>query len=209
MKKIVQSIHLKQTITVLLSNVLDHFDTALYSFLSPFIAPYLFPSEHPLLALVYTYALLPLNVLSKPLGAIVFGHLFVKVGRKNGLKWCLAGVGTFSFLLACLPFNQPKMAYYLLAAFRVAQSFFAAGFSAAGAVYLLENTHKKKSDVLSSFYSFSTMIGIILASFGVFLVHQSHAIIAGWRALYLLGALLTLAMLYFLNQQKEKNVLLP
>ena len=47
-----------------LGNLFEHYDTALFGFLSPFLAPLIFPDKEPIVALILTYAIIPLGMLS-------------------------------------------------------------------------------------------------------------------------------------------------
>lgn len=56
--------------SVCLGNLFEHYDTALFGFLSPFLAPLFFPKHDPLTALILTYAIIPLGMVMRPLGAL-------------------------------------------------------------------------------------------------------------------------------------------
>lgn len=56
-----------------LGNLFEHYDTALFGFLSPFLASLIFPDHDPITALILTYAIIPIGMLARPLGALVFG----------------------------------------------------------------------------------------------------------------------------------------
>ena len=55
-----------------LGNVLDHYDTALYGLLVPWLAPLIFPKEDPIVALIVAYGLLSAGIVTRPLGALFF-----------------------------------------------------------------------------------------------------------------------------------------
>jgi MHS family alpha-ketoglutarate permease-like MFS transporter len=83
---------------------------------------------------------------------------------------------------------------------RVMQNFFAAGESMGGAIYLLENSDSKKHDFLSGLYSASTIGGILLASFGVFVLSAGKQIESSWRLLYVFGSVTALFGLFLRGQ---------
>ena len=47
----------KARIATYLANILDHFDTSLYGFLVPILAPLFFPKSEPIIALLQGYGI--------------------------------------------------------------------------------------------------------------------------------------------------------
>src|SRR6187399_383973 len=86
-----------------LGNLFEHYDTALFGFLSPFLAPLIFPEQDPITALIFTYAIIPLGMLARPLGALVFGYIGDLYGRERSLFFTLAGMALISFCIAFTP----------------------------------------------------------------------------------------------------------
>jgi len=174
-----------------LGNVLEHYDTALFGFLSPFIAEQFFPHNDPLTALILTYAIIPIGMLARPLGSFVFGFLGDKHGTRYALNRSLFGMGAVTTAIAFCP-SYSSIAYgapLLLCLGRLLQNFFAAGELIGGAIFVLDRTESNKKDLVSSWFSASTIAGILLASglvasFGAFGVIETK-----WRLLYALGAL--------------------
>lgn len=174
-----------------LGNLFEHYDTALFSFLTPFFAPLIFPDKEPMTALILTYAIIPLGMLARPLGSLVFGYIGDVYGRKYALFLTLAGM---SLVSGCIAFTPTYSQIGILAPIifclgRALQNFLVAGETMGGAIFLLENSPANRHDLLSSLYNASTMGGHLLASFGVFLIGQYNFIDPGWRLLYLCGCI--------------------
>ncbi len=174
-----------------LGNLLEHYDTALFGMLSPLLAPRIFPEHDPLIALALTYMLLPLSLLTKPLGALFFGNLGDKQGREKALFISLLGIGATSFSMAFIPleYSLGVLPSFLFCLGKSLQNFFAAGEVIGGSIFILENTKEKKQDILSGLYGASSIGGQILASFGVYILSKYGWMHAGWRFLYLFGGL--------------------
>jgi len=177
-----------------LGNLFEHYDTALFGFLSPFLAPLIFPDKEPIVALILTYAIIPLGMLARPIGSLVFGYIGDVYGRKQALFLTLAGM---SFVSGCIAFTPTYSQVGVLAPIifcigRALQNFLAAGETMGGAIFLLENSSEKRHDLFSSLYSASTMGGHLLASLGVFLLGYYNLTTSGWRFLYLFGCITAL-----------------
>lgn len=174
-----------------LGNFFEHFETALFGFLSPFLAPLIFPDQEPLIALILTYAMIPLGMLARPLGALVFGYVGDVYSRSQALFLTLAGMSLVSGCIALSPTYEQAgvLAPIIFCLGRLMQNFFASGETMGGAIFLLENTSKNKHDLLSSLYNASTIGGILFASAGVSALYYYQVIDWGWRLLYMLGCL--------------------
>lgn len=183
-----------QCLTICLGNLFEHYDTALFGFLSPFLAPLFFPSHDPLSALILTYAMISLGMLARPIGSLFFGYMGDLYGRREALFLSLSGMSLISFGIAIIPTYQHigflAPLFFCLA--RIIQNFLSSGESMGGAILLLENAPEEKHDLLSSIYNVSTIGGILLASGGVSLLCCSKSVEFGWRFLYLFGCLTAL-----------------
>jgi MHS family proline/betaine transporter-like MFS transporter len=173
----------------LLGNFFKHYDTALFGFLAPFLAPLIFPKDDPLTALILTYGMIPVGMIAKPIGAVVFGYWGDLYGRRRTLFWNFAGMSFVSGLIAFSPMYKDVgvWAPLIFCIGRVLQNFFSSGMG--GGVFLLENAPVKHHDLLSSFYGMTTIGGILLASAGVVILNYFGGIDSGWRILYLIGCL--------------------
>jgi MHS family proline/betaine transporter-like MFS transporter len=178
-----------QFISAFLGNLFEHYDLALYSLLTPFFASIFFPEQNQITALIMTFAIIPLGMLARPIGAIVFGYIGDYYGRGQALFISLLGLGIISGLLAFAPtFHQAGwIAPILLLSGRILQNFFGIGENLGGAIYLLEQTDEKHQNLVSSLYGSSTIAGFLLASFGVSVLSYFHLVESGWRYLYMMG----------------------
>lgn len=184
----------------IVGNILEHYDSALFGLLAPFIAPLFFHDQDPLTALILTYAMIPLGLVAKPVGALCFGWIADRWGRRQALFWSLLGMALATISIGCLPTSSPL----LLAIVRLFQGFFAAGEVVGGAIYILENTQDKKKSLISSLFESSTIGGILLASGLIALLSHFERIEEGWRYLFWFGGLSGL-MGFFIRFNAPEN----
>ena len=88
----------KVAVSSFLGNFIEWFDYATYSYLAVVIANVFFPGDDPALALMQTFAVFALSFLLRPIGAIFWGSM----GDKKGRKWALS---TSIFLMTGATFS--------------------------------------------------------------------------------------------------------
>ncbi len=173
-----------------LGNFFEHYDTALFGFLSVFLAPLIFPEKDNITALIFTYALIPLGMLARPFGALVFGYIGDIYGRKQALYISLGGMSLVTTCIAFSPTYEQAgvIAPLIFCVGRLLQNFLSSGETMGGAIFILENAPQERHDLLSGIYGTTTMGGILCASAGVAVLSYFDAIEWGWRWLYLFGS---------------------
>jgi MFS family permease len=196
-------------LSLCIGNLLEHYDTALFGFLSCVLAPVIFPEKEPLSALILTYAIIPVAMLARPVGSLLFGFIGDYYGRATALSLSLIGMGLVSLLMAIGPsfiaFGLSAPLFWCLT--RALQNFLAAGETCGGAIFLLESSQNKEHDILSSLYSASTIGGILLASIATTLLSTLNQIETGWGYLYLFGSIT--ALFGYLIRRRIKTDQIP
>ena len=89
--------------TIFLGNLLDHFNTSLYAFMAPILAPIFFPNHEPIVQLILGYSLLSTSLVTRPLGSLIFGFVACRRGAIFSLSISLVGVAFASVLFGCIP----------------------------------------------------------------------------------------------------------
>lgn len=173
----------------IIGNFLEHYDNALFGLLSPFIAPLFFEGKDPITALILTYSMLPLGLITRPLGSLVFGWIGDHFGRRQALFLSLTGMAIITVMMGCLPLYKDigPWSPFLLALCRMLQGFFAAGEVSGGAIFVLEHTPSTEKSLVSSYYDACSTGGILLASGIVTLISSESLIEEGWRYLFWTG----------------------
>lgn len=177
-------------LSLLVGNLLEHYDSALFSLLSPFFASIFFPEHDYLTALILIYTIIPIGMLARPVGSLFFGHIGDSKGRHEALFWSLLGMAIVTAGIGLIPSYEVigLAAPLCLAVGRIGQNFFAGGETIGGGVYLIENTPKEKQSMASSYYSSFTVAGIFLGSIAISFFYRFNMIEDYWRVLFLMGS---------------------
>ncbi len=186
----------KNDITILLGNILDKYDTSLYSFLAPVLAPLFFPHHDPAVQLILTYATSFTSVCARPCGAFFFGMYARRYGPLCSLSYSLLGVALTTMIIGLIP-DYHVVGWYAplcLILVRFLRGICAAGESAVAKVYIMENKHDHDALRISYWYQSSSMMGIVMASCVSTMVISLYP--CAWRYCFLLGGITGLVALY-------------
>ena len=199
----------RKDFAILVGNTLDHFDSALYSFLVPILAPLFFPKFDPVVQLILGYSFLASSLFTKPLGALVFGSIAQKYGPMQGLSYTLVGMAIASLAMGCLPDHATIgwLAPAGLLGLKMLQGLCNAGENAIARLYIVEGKPPQQALKASSWFGISTMLGLLLASGVSALVLHSPAYHKYWRVAFWLGSCTGIAgyLLRCYQAAEEKN----
>ncbi|WP_406715523.1 MFS transporter [Trueperella pyogenes] len=185
-----------------LGNFVEWFDYASYSYLATVIATVFFPTDNPTLALLQTFAVFALSFILRPVGAIFWGYLGDRRGRRWALSWSILLMSTATFLIGCLP-SYASIGYFapvFLLLLRMIQSFSASGEYAGAAIFLAEYSSAKHRGIYTSLVPASTATGLLLGSLTATGLHSFFApedlTSWGWRLPFLVAGPLGLVGRY-------------
>ncbi len=192
-----------------LGNFIEWFDYATYSYFAIVIATVFFPGEDPAIALMQTFAVFALSFLLRPLGAIFWGSMGDKKGRKWALSMSIFLMTGATFLIGCLPgyLSIGIAAPILLLLLRMIQGFSASGEYAGAATFLAEYAPADKRGVYCSLVPASTAVGLLVGStFAtvMYTVLPDEAVASwGWRIPFLLSGPLGLIAHYIRTRLED------
>lgn len=189
----------KRDIAILMGDIIDYFDIAIYGLLAPIIAPKFFPNFEPIIQLILSYSLSLTAVIAKPLGTFIFGAIARNKTPFTALITSLSGISATSILIGFLPTYADigVMAAFLLAFLRFLQSMFATGEPMIAALYLIEDRPVYLSKTLSYLYQSGAAFGMLLASFAASLVVSSDNPDLYWRLPFMLAGGISLIGVFF------------
>src|SRR5438477_10920770 len=112
-----------------LGTTLEWYDFALYLYLAPVLAGLFFPSHDGVSSLLATFAVFAVSYFMRPIGALFFGQLGDRLGRKIALIASLSLMIAPMIAIAALPTWSAIgiAAPILLVAMRMAQGFSVGG----------------------------------------------------------------------------------
>ncbi len=192
-----------------LGNFIEWFDYATYSYFAIVIAAVFFPGENETLALMQTFAIFALSFLLRPIGAIFWGSMGDKKGRKWALSTSIFLMTGATFCIGLLPgyLAIGLAAPALLLVLRMIQGFSAAGEYAGAATFLAEYAPAKKRGLYCSLVPASTATGLLVGSTFATVMYMVLPEAAvndwGWRIPFLLAGPLGLVAHYIRTKLED------
>ncbi|WGD36547.1 MFS transporter [Lysinibacter sp. HNR] len=178
------------------------FDWAVYAYLAATLAIVFFPDSNGTNGLLAAFAVFAVSFFVRPLGAILFGRLGDRLGRKQTLSIVILSMAVATLVLGLLPGYDSigVLAPILLILTRIVQGLAAGGEFGSAAAFLGEFSPPKRRGFGVSWLEFGSLLGFLLASFVVFLLNQifsGEEIIAwAWRIPFLMTVPLGFIGLY-------------
>jgi MHS family proline/betaine transporter-like MFS transporter len=194
------------------ANVLEWYDFSVYAFLAVIIGQLFFDVNDRQVALIKAFFVFSISYLIRPLGSIVFGYMGDTIGRRFAMRLSLIMMAIPTGIIGILPTYKDIgiAAVGLLVSLRLIQGFAAGGELPGSACYLYEASPQKHKNFFCSFVAFSSMSGVLMGSFIVWMLYaifSTEAIYAwAWRLPFLLGFIVALIVFYIRNSVIETKV---
>lgn len=93
----------RRDVSILIGNLLDHFDAGLYGFLAPVLAPLFFPNHDYVVQLILAYSVLATSLVTRPIGSIIFSILARRSGPVYSLSYSLLGAAISTAFMGLIP----------------------------------------------------------------------------------------------------------
>ncbi len=179
----------------LAGNVMEWYDFMVYGYLASTLGTLFFPAKDALASTIAAYGVLALSFVVRPFGAIWFGHIGDKLGRKRALELSVTLMAIPTFLLGLLPVYDSigVWAPVLLTILRLAQGLSVGGEYTSSFSFVIEHAPRDRRGLHGALTTCGAILGILLASLAA-VVTSRIAINPGaaawaWRVPFLLGVL--------------------
>lgn len=164
-------------------NLVEWYDFAVYGYVTTALAANFFPSGDKTASLLATLATFAVAFVMRPVGAMLFGSLGDRLGRRTILAMVISLMAVSTFVMGLLPTYASigVFAPILLVVVRCLQGL-SAGGEYGGATTLVAEYSPKRRAFFLSFLSVSTVLSFVLAALVVAVVSVlvSPATFEGW-----------------------------
>ncbi|HEX9338737.1 MAG TPA: MFS transporter [Pseudonocardiaceae bacterium] len=185
-----------------IGNFVELYDYLIYSYLATTLARLFFPQTTPGSALLSTFAIFGVGFLARPVGAVYFGHLGDRSGRRAALVGAITVMGAGTAAIGCLPTARTVgiVAPICLLICRLVQGFAHGGEYTGANTFVIEYAPDGRRGRYASVMPLSVGLGTgfgVLVSLIVSLATTQRQLLDGlWRIPFLLALPLSLIGLY-------------
>ena len=198
----------RTVIAGLAGNVMEWYDFGVYGYFAATVGVLFFPAHDPITSLLASFGVFAVGFLGRPLGALMFGHIGDKHGRKTALMLSVLFMALPTLFIGLLPtYAQIGIAApVLLVVLRLCQGLAVGGEFATSMVLLVEEAQPSRRGLIGSFAPVGATGGMLLGSLvgavvtGALSAEQISA--WGWRAAFLFG--LAIGVVVFFVRRKLK-----
>jgi MFS transporter, MHS family, shikimate and dehydroshikimate transport protein len=155
-----------------------------------------FPNFDPVAGTLLSFATFAVGFLARPIGAIIFGHMGDRLGRKSTLIATFMLTGTATLLVGCLPTYETvgALAPALLVLLRLLQGIGLGGEWGGAVLVMTEGGSQKRRGLLGSLPQLGSPGGLVIATLvftGTAAAMSSDQFASwGWRLPFLLSLVL-------------------
>src|SRR5436190_8740617 len=192
-----------------MGTIIEWYDFYIFGSLAVFLAPVFFPSKTLGTSLILYLGTFAAGFAVRPFGALVFGRLGDKIGRKYAFLLTITIMGSATTIIGLLPSYQTigLLAPAILLFIRMLQGLALGGEYGGAAIYVAEHAPDEKRGYWTSYIQTTATIGLFV-SIAVILVTDGALGTAtfaawGWRIPFLLLLVLVAISVYIRLRLQE------
>lgn len=197
--------------------VIEWYDFYIFGSLAATIAPLFYPPGNDTFAYIAYLATFAVGFVVRPFGALFFGRIGDRVGRKYAFLVTLLIMGGATAIIGVLPTYETIgiAAPIILLLVRVLQGLALGGEYGGAAVYVAEHVPDSKRGFYTSFIQITATLGLFM-SLAVILIVQNiipadqfagkTGSFGGWRIPFLVSILLVVVSLYIRLRMQESPI---
>ncbi len=192
--------------------MIEWYDFYIFGSLATTISPLFFPSGNDTLALILYLTTFAVGFVVRPFGALFFGRIGDKVGRKYAFLVTLLIMGGATACIGILPTYETigVAAPILLLVIRILQGLALGGEYGGAAVYVAEHVPDGRRGFYTSFIQITATLGLFVSLAVILVVQNTMSTAAfsawGWRVPFLISILLVGVSLYIRLRMKESPI---
>src|SRR6202795_384040 len=193
-------------------NVIEWYDFYIFGSLAAVLSVKFFEKTHPVAALLSTIALFTAGFLIRPLGALVFGWMGDRIGRKYTFLITLSGMALGTGAIGLIPTFESigLSAAIILFGLRMIQGLCLGGQYGGAITYVAEHVSDERRGYYTGWLQTSPTLGIGLSGVVVIAVRGYLGTEAfndwGWRIPFLISFLLVMMAIYIRLQLGETPI---
>lgn len=206
----------RKFITVLGSGLsgttIEFYDFFIYGTAAALVFPALFfPNLSPFMGLLVSFLTLSITFISRPIGAIVFGHYGDKIGRKKSLVLSMMIMGVSTFCIGLIPSYDTigNAAPLILIFLRLCQGFAIGGEWGGATTLITEYAPRNRRGFFGTFVQLGNVLGLFIATavFAIVVMLPEDDLMSwGWRIPFLLSVALLFVGMFIRSRIEETPV---
>ncbi|MEM3685189.1 MAG: MFS transporter [Conexivisphaerales archaeon] len=187
---------LKVSIAALTGLTFEFYDFLIFGFLASTLGALFFPSSSAIASALLTFTSFATGYLLRPIGAIVFGHMGDKIGRKYTLITTVTLMGIASLFTGLLPGYSEigVFAPVLLTALRMLMGFSLGGEMGGSYTLTAETSKPRRRGAFLSITTISVPLSIIMTTTILAFIRSSMTaqqfLAIGWRIPFFIGVII-------------------
>ena len=201
--------HSKTLFAGMVGNILEWYDFVVYAYLAGLIGELFFPSEDELASLIKAFAVFAVGFVMRPVGAILFGYLGDKLGRKKALTISIILMAIATTTIGLLPtyYQIGILAPVLLFVLKLLQGLSVGGEYTTSVSFVVEHAPRYRRGFFGSIAILGAVVGILLGSGSVAFISgvldPESFKSWGWRIPFFSGIILGFIGYYVRRNIKE------
>ena len=195
----------KTLLSASIGNMLEFYSFTLFGLFLPVISPLFFPEKDPVASLLYGYIFFAVGFFAYPLGALLFGHIGDRVGRKKALSLAICIMAFPTALIGMLP-SYSYLGIFspiLLFICRLLQGICAGGEYNGAGIFIIEHAGKNKEGFSGAFVAAAGTFGAFFATIIGFIFTVPGMPEWAWRIPFFLGSFIGFVGFYIRRELKE------
>ncbi len=195
-----------------LGTIFEWYDFFIYGSLAIFMSSVLFPPDNPTAALLASLGALAAGFVIRPIGAVLFGYLGDRLGRKHTFLLTIIMMGGSTALIGFLPSyaSVGHAAWISLVVLRLVQGLAVGGEYGGAVIYVAEHSRPSRRGLLTGWIQITSSMGLIL-SIAVILGTQATMDMAsfkewGWRVPFIISIAMLIFSVYVRAKLHESPV---